>query len=407
MIRNLSVQILEKVIRVLLAYYMLSLVASTFSLVEFGRLNFILAIFFFVQGLVSMGSESLVINELNARHKEGVVISSIFFLRFMVSLIVGIVILIYSFLSKELTLGIALYLILVSILSIGDSLEAFAQFRLDYKVIFWIRIAEVVVAFIFKLFLLKKGVNPVIFVSYLIVQYGVLTIGYLFYALRTRLNFTYDRSYIVTLFKKNIPLFLGGLSVMIYMRVDQLMLGHFLGLESLAKYSAAVRITEIYYFLPTVITTVFLSKYASLKDSEKTREYYSIGFGLFVLAALLISLFYYLFSYHIILIVYDEKYLSITNWLSVLSINGVFVFIGLLEHKYLIQFNKEKHFFYKNLVGALINFILNLVFIPIFGTMGAVYSTLVSLAIQNVAYDYFFDDLEELRQIKRMKYLRV
>ena len=48
------------------------------------------------------------------------------------------------------------------------------------------------------------------------------------------------------------PLLLSGISIMVYMKIDQIMLGQILGDESVGIYSAALRISEIWYFIPMI-----------------------------------------------------------------------------------------------------------------------------------------------------------
>jgi PST family polysaccharide transporter len=47
---------------------------------------------------------------------------------------------------------------------------------------------------------------------------------------------------------------------MLYMRIDQIMLGQMVGNETVGIYSAAVRITEVWYFIPmAIVASVFPS----------------------------------------------------------------------------------------------------------------------------------------------------
>lgn len=46
------------------------------------------------------------------------------------------------------------------------------------------------------------------------------------------------------------PLMLSGMAIAIYMKIDQIMLGQMVGEEAVGVYSAAVRISEVWYFIP-------------------------------------------------------------------------------------------------------------------------------------------------------------
>ncbi|MFM6309557.1 MAG: oligosaccharide flippase family protein, partial [Dolichospermum sp.] len=72
-----------------------------------------------------------------------------------------------------------------------------------------------------------------------------------------------------TLLKESWPLILSGLTIIIYMRIDQIMLGQMVGDKAVGLYSAATRISEIWYFIPGAIaSSVIPSIYAAKEVSE-------------------------------------------------------------------------------------------------------------------------------------------
>ena len=62
------------------------------------------------------------------------------------------------------------------------------------------------------------------------------------------------------LIQKGWPLLLAGLSVMLYMKSDQVMLEWLRGSEDVGQYSVAVRVTESLYFLPLLLHNTFLPR---------------------------------------------------------------------------------------------------------------------------------------------------
>jgi PST family polysaccharide transporter len=66
------------------------------------------------------------------------------------------------------------------------------------------------------------------------------------------------------------PLILSGMVIMIYMRIDQIMIKHLVGEKSVGIYSAAVRISEVWYIIPTAIAnSVYPNLIAlRLKDTQ-------------------------------------------------------------------------------------------------------------------------------------------
>ena len=65
------------------------------------------------------------------------------------------------------------------------------------------------------------------------------------------------------------PLVLSGIVVMIYIRIDQVMIGNILGIAEVGIYSVAVNLTEVWYFIPMAITSSVLP---AIIDSKRRSE---------------------------------------------------------------------------------------------------------------------------------------
>jgi len=194
------------------------------------------------------------------------------------------------------------------------------------------------------------------------------------------------------LLKDSWPLILSSIAIIIYMRIDQVMLGTMLNSSALGIYSAAVKISEKWYFIPTIISlSVFPSIINTKKKSEgkyldRLQKLYDFFTWFSICFALLITLF----SKSIILFLYGQDYSQASSVLSVHIWAGVFVFLGIASRRYLIIENATKITFFRTFSGALSNVILNVILIPIYGIMGAAYATLVSYAISGYFSNILF-----------------
>lgn len=76
------------------------------------------------------------------------------------------------------------------------------------------------------------------------------------------------------------PLILSGLSIILYMKTDLVMLGSIVGEEAVGIYSSATKISEIWYFIPNIIiASVSPSIYAAKEKNKnnitkKSKTYY-------------------------------------------------------------------------------------------------------------------------------------
>jgi len=86
--------------------------------------------------------------------------------------------------------------------------------------------------------------------------------------------------------------------------------------------------------------------------------------------------------------------LAIHIWAS------VFVFLGVASGKWFIAENRQILSLQRTALGAVLNIVLNFLFIPMYGIIGAAWATVVSYAVS----DMFYDMLQrETRLMFRMK----
>lgn len=193
------------------------------------------------------------------------------------------------------------------------------------------------------------------------------------------------------LLKDSWPLILSGLAIMIYMRIDQIMLGQMLGDESVGIYSAAVKISEVWYFIPmTIVASVFPSIIEAKKQGE-ARYYQRLQklSDLMFLLALAGAIPMTFLSDWIIVFLFGNAYLFAGSVLAIHIWSGLFVFSGLASGKWFIIEGLQKYYFYRAILGAFVNVGLNLIMIPKLGIIGAAWATVVAQLCGNVLFNIF------------------
>ena len=170
------------------------------------------------------------------------------------------------------------------------------------------------------------------------------------------------------------------------------MLGSMIDDRTVGVYSAAVRISELWYFVPVAVVasvfpslirakevdeTSFESRFAWLYDSMVW-----IGLGLAVITTV--------WSRSIVLFLYGDPYVEAAGVLAVHIWAGVFVFLGVASEKWLIARDLIHYTLLRTLLGAGVNVVLNFMLIPRYGMMGAAVATLVAQAVACYAFDLLF-----------------
>lgn len=187
-------------------------------------------------------------------------------------------------------------------------------------------------------------------------------------------------------------LILSSVAIIIYMRIDQIMLGEMLGGEAVGIYSAAVRISEVWYFIPIVITaSVFPAIIDAKKQSEKLyTERLQMLYDLMTMMSLSAAIFISFLADPIIRLLYGHAYHQSGVVLTIHIWAGVFVCLGVARGKWLLVENLNIYSFFYTGLGAIINIIGNYLAIPKYGVNGAAFATIVSYGISVIVAPALF-----------------
>jgi PST family polysaccharide transporter len=191
-----------------------------------------------------------------------------------------------------------------------------------------------------------------------------------------------------TLLKESWPLILSGLAVIVYVKIDQIMLGQMLGDKAVGLYSAATRISEVWYFIPTtIVASVAPAIYAAKKEASEATYYRQIEklFRLLSLSSITIAVPMSFLSTTIITMLFGNSYAPAGPILAIHIWSALFIFIGVAASPWFIAEGLTQLSFQKNLFGAMTNVLLNLILIPIYDGVGASIATVISYGVSILA----------------------
>jgi O-antigen/teichoic acid export membrane protein len=181
-----------------------------------------------------------------------------------------------------------------------------------------------------------------------------------------------------TLLADSWPLILSGIAVMIYMKIDQIMLGQMIGDEVVGIYSAGVRISEVWYFIPmSIAASVFPSIIENRKNNISTyNQRVQKLYDLMVMLALAIAIPTTIMSEEIVTLLFGLEYIQAAPVLSISIWAGVGVAMSAVHGKWLLAEGLQNYVFVYTISGAVINTVLNYFLIPQHGAIGAAWATL-------------------------------
>jgi len=213
--------------------------------------------------------------------------------------------------------------------------------------------------------------------------------------------FHFDFTLVKTLLKSAWPMVLAGLSGVLYMRVDQIMVAKMLGTEQLGLYAAATRIYEGWIILPYVLSLSLLPAIVKLRaGTAASYEGYlsKIMAGLFFAGAV-VAVAVELGGDWLILISFGPAYTETFPALSVLILGAPLYAFNAISARYLTAESQEKKIALRTSVGLVVNLILNFLLIPQYGIQGAAIATLITMLIADYLINYLDKELRPLVRI--------
>jgi len=196
-------------------------------------------------------------------------------------------------------------------------------------------------------------------------------------------------------------LMLTSVSISIYMRIDQVMIKQLMNETAVGLYSAATKISEVWYIIPV---TICPSLFSAIINSKKVDQDLYFGrlkklFLLMLFFAVLVGLSVTLLSRPIIQILFGSAYLGAVSVLRIYVWSVVGTFLGVAVGQYLIAENYTKIYFFITILGAIVNVVLNLLLIPKIGINGAALATVVSYLFVVVSLIFFKNTRKDLIKI--------
>lgn len=196
-------------------------------------------------------------------------------------------------------------------------------------------------------------------------------------------NWKWNLAIAKNLLRQSFPLIFSGFAILIFMKIDQIMLGEMKGDNEVGIYSAAVRISELWYFIPTTIVSSVAPAIYAAKEKSEHHYYKRIGqlLRLLTYISLAIAVPMTFLSDNIVLIMFGNSFIEAGSILSVHIWASLFVFMGVATSPWFIAEGLNNVSLGKTLLGAILNIILNLLLIPEYSGLGAAIATISSQAV--------------------------
>ncbi|VVB75805.1 putative flippase AglR [uncultured archaeon] len=357
---------------------------------DFGLMNFAIAFTSLFGPFVGLGVSSILVRELiNFPKKRNVLFGTTFWIQFITGTISMALMCVFILILRPLDM---LSFWVVFVFSLGYVISAFDlpsfwfESKIESKTIVISRTGGLIVSNLLKIVFILLNFS-LIFIVIASLFDTIVRISFIFYSYfkdkQSLFLWKFDFGLAKRLISSSWPLIFSGAMVIIYLRIDQVMLGFMMNDYEVGLYSVAVKISELFVFIPGLIS---VSVFPTLVRSKKISAiiYHSRlqkVFDLMTWAPFLFMVPIFFFSDFIIYVLYGSEYLSAGFTLSIIVWSALAISVKFILEKYLINENKLKTLFFISFFGAVTNIILNLILIPLYGINGAALATVISYTL--------------------------
>ena len=394
---NTSWLMLDRVIRMGLGLVVGVWVARFLGPAQFGTLNFGVAFVALFATLTTLGLELIVLREVVLRPEDThEILGTSFALRALGSIV-----------APAVAIGIVYMIqpddpaarLMVTILSIGllfqsfDTIDSYFQSQVQSRLTVLAKNSAFLLMTALRVGLLRAHAPLWTFAAAVVAEQVLGAIGLMIayqWKVGSLTKWRFNKSRATTLLGQSWPVILSGMAIMVYMRIDMIMLKVMRGGQEAGIYAAATRVSEVWYFIPSAIVSSVWP--AVLRAKSNPDLYYQrIGrlFSTMSLLAILIGGLVVIVSKPVILFLYSDAYRGAAPVLAVHVWASVFVFLGVAQGPWDFAEEALKLGFYRTLAGGVLNVLLNLYLIPHYGAMGAAIATVVSYALSSVFGNLF------------------
>lgn len=180
--------------------------------------------------------------------------------------------------------------------------------------------------------------------------------------------------------KPNFILFIPVIAVSIYKLMDKIMLGNMTNVQNVAYYEYAERIINIPTSIITALGTVMLPRISNLlaKGEKNQIKFYmdkSMEYMMFLSIPICLGLI--VVAPEFVPIYLGNEFVTTGSIIQYLAVTLIFVsWANVIRTQYLIPKEKDKIYIISVILGAIVNFVINMILIPRLQTIGASIGTI-------------------------------
>lgn len=367
---------------------------------NYGLIGYGTAYVTFFSAFCTLGLNSVIIKDfVDHKDEQGEAIGSAIVMRLVSSILSSLMIIGFvSIIDRNEPTTIAV----VALCSVGTIFHVFETFNFWFQSQYKSKITSIatltayIITSVYKIILLMIGKDVRWFAFSTSIDYIVVAV-FLYVAYRkfhgAKLRFSIKKS--KSLLKISYNYILSTMMVAIYGQTDKLLLKQLCDDSSVGYFTTATTVCAMWVFvLQAIIDSVYptilnLKGKDQLQYERKNRQLYAIVFYV----SCMVSVGFLVLGDFVIKILYGEAYMPAADILKVVSWYTAFSYLGVARNAWIVSEGKQKYLKYIYGCAAVLNVAMNLILIPVMGTIGAATATLITQILTSIVLPIMFKEL--------------
>lgn len=385
-VKNLVWAVVGKIVTLLGSLLVGIFVARYLGPQQYGLMNYVFSYIAVFQVFASFGLDSIEIREEAHRNDEkNKLIGTAFILKilFAIITILLVVISVWIFEADAFTRW------MIIMYSLSMIMNSFGVIRNYFTSIVWneyivkTEITRTLIGAGIKVVLLVIHADLLWFIMSTLFDTVLLASGYVV-SYRRKIDrirdWTFDKATALYLIKQSFPLLLSGAAVVVYQKIDQVMLGNMIDKAAVGYYSVAGKFTEICLFIPTIlsqtITPILVKAYHDNMDDyqRKAKSFMNIT----IWGTIIICIVICLISHPLIKYTFGIEYTAAVTLLQIMIFKTIGYASAQITGALIVIEKKQKYVVIRNIIGCVVCIGLNLVLIPRYGVTGAAVASVIT-----------------------------
>lgn len=376
-----------KIVSMASALFVGILVARYLGPEKYGLMNYVISYVALFTVVASFGMNNIEIRELS-KHNENknTILGTCFRLRLMFAviayLLVCVTLLIYK--SDAFTSAMILTYGLILFTETGAVLRNYFTSIVKNEYIAKSEIFRTLIGAVVKIVLLWfKAPLQYFIIAQLFDSFLVASGYYICYkkSVGSLREWNFDKTLVPYIVKESFPLLLSGAAIIIYQRIDQVMIGNMLSKEDVGYFATAGKFVDLILFIPTVLVQTITPMLVRVKEQnelsyeQKKRTFVSITTWIAIIISFMVSLM----AFCLIRYTFGESYIAAIPVLQIMAYKAVGMALSASGGQIIIIERMQKWAFIRNVLGCFLCIILNYYLLPIYGIVGSAAITIFTV----------------------------